>query len=373
MTPPDQSLSSQPAHGATAAAKSARSSYVPILDVIRFIAIAMVVGIHCLADVTKPNPEFPDLPDSRGVAIHGAIAVCVPLFIMISGALNLGPRALARGDAAFLKARFTRLVPAAIFWTLFYHLVMVSIVLAQPVDRKEFVGTLFTANQYPHLYFLWLIMGLYILTPIFGPFVQRSGTYAWLTALGATAWGLLVYAAPIFTGVLLGKESLGIGRTIATFALLYMGHYLLGYAVVAAPPRRSVSIALLLLGFGLLGAMAYIRVTGANTEGLWQLFQVSYQSPVVVAASLSLFAGLYGTFRDWRVSERAKSILRALGNASFGVFLFHFVPLYFLREEIDFFGIPTFESQMVLWVVVLVGSWIVSLIAARIPFVRALF
>lgn len=63
-----------------------------MLDVVRISAIVAVVGIHCLA----PAATAERAPWAL-VVFRSMLNVAVPVFIMISGALNLAPAVLALG------------------------------------------------------------------------------------------------------------------------------------------------------------------------------------------------------------------------------------------------------------------------------------
>ena len=91
------------------------------LDVVRFVAIFAVVCCHC----TDPFNFYPGTPPNIGEiklwgAIYGALLrPCVPLFVMITGALLLP----VRGEiSVFYKKRIPRVLWPFLVWSVIYNL-----------------------------------------------------------------------------------------------------------------------------------------------------------------------------------------------------------------------------------------------------------
>lgn len=85
--------------------------------------------------------------------------ICVPIFLMISGALLLKK---VEPLSIFLKKRLIRVFPPLIFWTVFY----VAWLWYCHVDISAWFIKSLTAPAMYHLWYLYAIIGLYALTPI---------------------------------------------------------------------------------------------------------------------------------------------------------------------------------------------------------------
>ncbi len=91
------------------------------LDALRLLAIAAVVAIHVFGLLVSAGRR--GSPHWWGaVVIDIGLTWAVPVFVMISGALVLAPRAHAAGPAVFYRKRFARIVPALLVWHLVYLL-----------------------------------------------------------------------------------------------------------------------------------------------------------------------------------------------------------------------------------------------------------
>ncbi|AIY16030.1 putative integral membrane protein [Pimelobacter simplex] len=308
-----------------------------------------------------------------GLIIDLGSTWCVPVFVMISGALLLDPRAHVGGPGIFLRKRALRLVPALVVWHLVYLLLVrrvffddrptIENVLLQLID-----GRIFTA-----LYFLWLILGLYLVAPVLAAFLADGGRKrAVVTAVVASAWTAVILALPGITTELGSPRPRG--DNIVIMFLPYIGIFVAGYAW--REPQRH--------GWRWLwtGALAVALMA----ETIWQynvrpdhtwlqaLSPVAYFSPLVVIASVCLFVCVIDLCSRVELPDRAQRVLRSLGAATFGVFLCHLV-FYsvFRRWYPDFWADPRPVAKIQMYVAIVVLSFALSLVARKVPVLRRVF
>lgn len=339
--------------------------YSPLLDVIRILAVIAVIAVHVTAD---------HLDSGSTVAMHvlrSLLSTAVPAFIMISGALNLAPAAMRHGSGRFLGRRLRRLVPATLVWTAFYAGIMGILLMDEPLDWRREVADLLTASTYPHLYFLPLILGLTVITPVIGAYVGDSGRRAWISGAVAAGWALVVMAVPPLTLGLLQEPLVPLQMGILTYFLPFIGYYVLGRAAWAAPVGRRGAFALLVVGVPALTVAtvwAYLSRTTDSAPG--QVLLPTYVAPTVMLLSLALVIALMGLGCQWTVTARTERLLRTVGDATFGVFLVHFAILVTLRE----LGYPEVSVLTVVGLLVLVtlAAFAVALLGKKVPGLRAI-
>lgn len=343
---------------------AAARPYSPVLDAIRITATVAVVAVHVLAPSMSQDSPTPLL------ALRSVLATAVPVFIMISGALNLSPQALRGGSSRFLGRRLRRLLPATVFWTAFYILVLKVLVLPSPYPLTKIVTDLLTASSYAHLYFLPLIIGLTVVTPILATYIGESGRRAWICGALAAVWSLLVIALPFVSSGLLGTSVRTVDLSVLTYFLPYVGYYVLGRAVWLAPPGRRLALTLLVLAVPvLIGATIWAYSSTWTQQVPGQVFLPTYLSPLVVLLTAALTSGVIGTARGWTVSARTGSRMRALGAATFGVYLMHLA----LLTPLQLLGVrgESVLSAVGLILGITAVSFALTLSARRIPGVRA--
>ena len=97
------------------------AQHIVWLDVVRLVAMFTVVCCHCTDPFNFYPGTSPDIVDIKfwGAVYGAALRPCVPLFVMITGALLLP----VRGDAsAFYKKRIPRVFFPFLIWSVIYNL-----------------------------------------------------------------------------------------------------------------------------------------------------------------------------------------------------------------------------------------------------------
>ena len=198
MKPPVMNLSNQ------------KNQHIVWLDVVRFIAMFTVVCCHC----TDPFNFYPGTAPNIGEiklwgAIYGSVLrPCVPLFVMITGALLLP----VRGDAStFYKKRIPRVFYPFLIWSVLYNLfpwitgllgLNPQIILdffpyaGEEVMQQSFSVSLEYILMIPfnfsilavHMWYIYLLIGLYLYLPVFSAWVEKASERAKLMFL--LAWGV---------------------------------------------------------------------------------------------------------------------------------------------------------------------------------------
>jgi surface polysaccharide O-acyltransferase-like enzyme len=345
------------------------------LDVLRVVAILGVVAIHTFAGIVT-NP-----------AVHGSgtwwVAVAldignvwvIPVFVMVSGALLLGPRAHSAGPRTFYRKRLLRLGPAFVAWQVFYIVVVQMWLSQRNLSITDVLQQIADGKTYTHLYFLYLIVGLYLVAPVLAAFLAGGGPgRAYIFAGTVLASTLLVY-------VIADLSSLnGAPRPIVLGALTqwmpYVGYFLAGWAL------RNVTLS---WRWATLAAVATLALLA---ETVWQyanagrhvllnaISPVGYLSVVVAAASIGVFVVAQSIFAKATPSARASRVLRELSDAAFGVFLVHFFFLVLIGTL--FPSVAQLRDTSVLWATaywacVVIISFAVTIGARRVPFLRRVF
>ena len=126
-------------------------------DLLRLLACLMVIAMHA---------PLPDSAEGNGLflsTLSYLTAPCIGLFFMVSGALLLPVRT---GASIFLKRRFGKILFPTLFWSLFY-LGCNTLMRDESIDWLRTLGSLpFSPQGNPVLWFMYTLMGLYLLAPV---------------------------------------------------------------------------------------------------------------------------------------------------------------------------------------------------------------
>ena len=165
-----------------------RPTRIIYLDLLRILASFFVVLIHVLKifwDRSATNEQFVVITMFDTVAY-----VAVPLFFMISGAIFLSPKLLARVKTAKLAFKY---IAIYIGWTIFY--VGLRAILVQ-LSRQE-IGLDLPTDYYAdilhyHLWFLPQLIILYFLAPYIRKIINHSTRREVKNLLKLFIFGVLV-------------------------------------------------------------------------------------------------------------------------------------------------------------------------------------
>jgi len=150
------------------------------VDALRVFAIASVVAVHVSADIIT---EWSSMPRSWWWAANFYDSLArgaVPIFVMLSGALLL-PQVESYRD--FFGKRFQRIFIPFVAWTVFY-LFWRKYFYEPHMGIQEAVKRVTNGEVHFHLWFLYMITGLYLITPFLRIFTAHASRQDLLFFLG---------------------------------------------------------------------------------------------------------------------------------------------------------------------------------------------
>lgn len=337
-------------------------------DYIRVLGTLVVICQHVAHRTTLFDTA--DVSSVNWWSIMSVEAACrwaVPVFVMLSGALLLDPTR-SESPSDFYRRRFLRVGVPLLFWSLFYALSRAA-ANGFSVEAMADVGArLAHGRPAYHMYFLFVIVGLYLLTPYLRFAIQGLSQ-----AELRNAWvGLIVLAwAAGLLNVAYGHE-----LVVLTEFIPYLGYYIAGYELRNVRlSGRGTFIAGTMIGLALVAMVAVTLPLVARfgvTGGTRYLYD--YFSPTVIAMSVSLFLIAVTVFSRLRDGK-----LRRLGTwaapATLGIYLMHPALLMALQHAEKRGLVPTLDptvgSILLTTIVVFVVCWFATAVLQRVPVIRS--
>ncbi|MEV7622668.1 acyltransferase family protein [Actinoplanes sp. NPDC089786] len=337
------------------------------LDALRVFAIAGVVMIHVSGLLLAHDDLIGTARRQAAVAVNVGLTWVVPVFVMISGALTLSPRAHADGPVAFYRKRFARILPALLVWHVIYLVVVRLWMRGEPFHPRVVVVGLLDAKMFTALYFLWLIAGLYVIAPVIAAFLAGGGRRRAFGVAGvALLWTQLVYALSTLSSLLGEPRPIHLGAWTQWWP--YVGLFVAGWAL------RDV----VLRPVGLV--IASVVGCAAVAEPIWQygvhgpralvLLPITRLGPMMAVAAISFFLVAIGLGARLTPGPGVAVVLRRLSDAAFGVFLVHLLILEVLKPAVPTRSLWALAGA---FVVTLAASFMISLVAGRIRYLRMIF
>jgi surface polysaccharide O-acyltransferase-like enzyme len=337
-------------------------------DRLRNLATLLVIAIH----VSGPLAE--QLPDMNTWAWwisnwwDGTARASVPIFVLLSGALLLSKD---YPTGPFLKKRLTKVLVPGLFWMCIYMLYS-YIAKQQPATFVQAIRTIVEGPVHYHLWFIYLIVGLYLVYPLLRPWVRQAtdAEYLYIFALCAMAsWGYKILWT--FWGISIGMYWETFSNNVGYFIL---GAYLFQKPLQTEAPHpllktwrftnRQImwgAIALIVIGSTLTTFGTYYASMYLN-GGKFHKYFYDYLTPNVGMAVI-------GWFMLAKVAWNSRPLLeieKEFAAASFGIYLTHVLIMDWWAQCGYWFGAgyPGKTIPVVIGLVAVTGFLLVKVIKA---------
>lgn len=338
-------------------------------DVLRIVSIFCVVLIHIASKLWKTVSIYSVTWVSL-VAIDSICRFAVPVFVMVSGMFMLSPEK-DRGLKDLYSKKILRLLTSFVFWSAFYVIfnTLSGIILSRKTDLSVYklVGD-FIIGKY-HLWFIYMIIGLYIVTPLLRKIVSSKRDMEYFLII----W----FVFCIFRNCvpLIPQYGEQFDKLFSAFkismALEYSGYYVLGYYLhnydIPKKIQTAIHIFAVLGVLGMIGLTTYASHKNSNHEE----FYFEYLLPMTMFLSVSVFLRVKKICADKNPSQKSRSIIGTLSKISFGVYLSHLfimdIMFYICNRRLE---LPCFASFGIMLVTTLIFSNLISYILNKIPLVN---
>lgn len=332
-------------------------------DLLRTCSALAVVILHISAGWISETPVG-SIDWTVLCTYDSLVRWCVPMFVMLSGMFLLDPKKSVTFRDIFFKY-ILRILIALLVWGTFYAL------LDYGRSGWQFTwagvrGALhhvLWADTHYHLWFLYAIIGLYLLTPILRSFVKGAsrGTFHWFFAVTFLFYSLLPTLQALFPNRM-ALPMAWANRLDIHLVLGYVGYFVAGYYLKTFDLGRLARLFVYLLG--ILGTVITVWGTPVLSVRAGTLVDtlLSYRAPNVVWMALAVFV----LFRS--IQGTAALRLGGIARISFGIFLVHDFFIMVLRWlDVSTLSFLPAVSVPVLSAAVFLCACAVAWILSKIP------
>lgn len=342
---------------------------------LRVMAMMMVIILHIAAAPIIKYVTIGGTSFEVANVYDSFVRIGVPLFVLISGAFNLN--ILRNIELKYFYNKMIRkvLIPTFVFsFLISLGAIIYNVVLRLQSGTGLTIGDLFipllawfSGRPLYHLWYMYMVIGLYALTPFLLKLMQKYP----LTLLTKVAFGLVGF------GFILNLTS----RLHWTLEWgIYLGYYFLGgllYRARLTKPQvgNSKMFILIAVGMGFLimvstSLMVRFQVNLAPYLQVDPLYFYEYTSPFVAVGAISLFYGFIHL-------PEGKPVFQSLGSYGFTIYLFHALMIgltdimyetfnltFFLNEGVHLFYLIPLKSIIVFllsWGCALILRWFFNL------------
>ena len=337
------------------------------LDILRLMATLAVILTHVCGGPIK-TLSILDVDWQILNCFRAAITWDVPVFVMISGGIFLNPRKELSLKVLYCKY-IKRLVVAFAFWSAIfqtYYAVYTTHTSSVTLNWKGFLSE-FLIGPYPFWY-LFMLAGVYATIP----FLKKITTDKKLTEY----FLVLFFAFQVM--LCYGQALPGIGYTVSsilgkmdfTFAIGFVGYFVLGYYLKAYDISKKVEYTLYALGIMLVPLCCYVTTKQSIINMEYTETFSKYLMPNIIIESAAIYTFFVKRVSKINFSERTVKIFSKLTEYGFGVYLVHAL----INELVGLTGwtavtISPFISVPLLTIIVYGISLIATILIRKIPLI----
>jgi surface polysaccharide O-acyltransferase-like enzyme len=295
-------------------------------DYLRVLATLAVIFLHSAGDLLY-HFKLNDMDLTRwwtGNIYDSVVRWCVPVFVMLSGALLLYPTK-PESIPTFLRKRLLRVAIPFVFWAFVYaiYTFRAQTLQFQMPYLPDVFEKVFFQDAYFHLWFVPMIMGLYLLTPVFRVFVRHATRFEIEYFL--IFWFYVSTIQIYFPHFIIIKY---IGW-LAYIGYLVLGDYLHRFPISAKNTTLIYRLGWLSLIITIWGTWQTSAHFGYFSDSLYL-----YLSPNVIFMAVALF--LWAKNYDWvsfsNRNLRVAAAVKWFSGISFGVYLVHVLLMDILKN-----------------------------------------
>lgn len=315
------------------------------LDVLRLLACFAVILLHYSNSYSYRFgiPTF-----NIGIQYFTLTRWCVPIFLMISGALLLDK---SHEIMHFYKRRFLRILPPFLFWSLAYFFLKLYM---NKIKINEIFNLILVKGAEFHFWYVYLILGIILFLPFITDWTEKKNIKS-LTIF------LIIWVYWLMT-INQYKEFL-IGIHLTYFGG-YLGYLILGYYLHIIPSKKYywvIGLIIFLVGF----FYSYYSTIQISYE--YQRFNqvlMRYLSWNVLLMSVGIFL----IAKQLKLPTFSENLIKEMSKYTFGIYLAHIIVRDTLvKSYFNFLNFEVYSFLLIKSLLVLTFSYIIIKLLSKIP------
>ena len=247
--------------------------------------------------------------------------VSVPLFFMISGKFLLDPKYQLTPQK--LRKKIERLLLAYCVWSFVFVIRSNWENLLTPhwiaANFHMMLGQFITGDS--HLWFIWTLIGLYLITPILRQIVRASSATSWFILLFLIFQVLipLLKEVPRFGDLLSSINNTVNVKLVAG----YTGYYVLGYWLYDHQFKKTAKAAVYLTGAVCLILIVLATLRSSYSENRLVNSYFAFLHPLMICASCAIYLTVVQRRSFFRKVGKNRAVF-IISQYSFGIYLIHY-------------------------------------------------
>lgn len=340
------------------------SNRVHYLDALRILASFAVIVLHVSAlNFGIDNTQWitSDIYDSM-------TRWCVPVFVMISGALFLDPNRNVSYKTIFSK-NILRILSAFIFWSVLYAIY--CHIFFKPMNTTGLISEILIGHF--HMWFLYMIIGIYLAVPILRQIASNRKVSEYFISLSFVFAICIPHIIKIIE-IIPAIKPIGaiLSNLVTTFDFNvgagFLGYFMLGHYLHTVRLSQNIERIIFIVGvisFLMIAYLTYL-IFQFSTETDSPFY--GYLTPLVMFEAIAVFLLVKKYEKHF---SKINHYISRISKLSFGIYLVHMLVFYIIESAginaniiNPIIGIPTMS------ILIFIVSLIITLFISKIPYIN---
>ncbi len=317
------------------------------LDVLRLLACFAVILLHYSGSYTY---RFGIDTFDIGIFYFTLTRWCVPIFLMISGALLLNKN---YDITVFYKKRFLRILPPFIFWSFIYIAYKLTMNKAELSD----VFNLFLVKGAEfHFWYVFLILGIILFLPFITDWTEKKSKKSIVIFL--IIWLFWILSVKQYNVFYTGIDLIYFSK--------YLGYLILGYYLHIITHKKYywlIGLILFIIGF-YYSYYSTIQISYENKK------KVELLQPYLSWNVLFMAVGVFLIIKRIRLPLYILKLIKEISKYTFGIYLAHIIIRdVFVSNYFNFFKFDNYSFIIIKTSLVLFLSYLIVKLLNKIPII----
>lgn len=365
-----------------------KSKHIFYYDFLRALAIIGIISCHAAAGFVTKADTSNIIPWGFSVIFNNFRAFSIPIFVMLSGALLINKDYEV---LTFIKKKFNRIFIPYIFWVVMSILFVMSTTylakhtgLLDSISINTIINIITGGSGIGRIYwFIWMILVVYVVLFIMNKIIKKAK----IKNLSDSKLIKSIIILFIIYSICVTLNLFDIRGYTLLYYITFVGYGVLGYYLaktdftkfrISEKTILILSLILSILFYGLLIFKTMTLTIQAQHPSTVDFFDIIN---LILAVNGFLFFRYFEEYKGKITSSIYNKIrygfcgklISSLSKCSFGIYLNHIIILNIIK-------ILVFDSALAnhnpikcipfLIIVVLIISWIITLVMSKIPYIK---
>lgn len=336
-------------------------------DALRILASFFIIIIHVSSAYWEVQNiysfEWQAMTLFNGISRWG-----VPIFVMMSGALFLNRNV---SISELYRKYILRLAVSFVFWSLGYAL------LYYFFDTEKSLINFFASiiKGHYHMWFIYMITGLYIITPFLAKIVKNERLLMYFLIL-SFIFAIVIPQICSIVGIInyqYGKfiETV-VNQTHLKFLLGYSFYYVLGYYL--SHKKIGMKESIIIYCCGIIGFVSTVFFTETLSMHKGLAIGIFFNNMTVNIAfeSLAIYIFVMRLLSNRNINDKTCLLISSFSKYSFGAYLIHALIITILDKRFGLTSISfnTYIAVPLISIVVFIISYAISALLNHVPCIK---